>query len=100
MLRKRPDEPHLVHRWHDERARERTRPERGEPRRQPARVLPVAQVVGREGAAAEVEVLEEDDRAERARPVRDESEEVRESVVELVCADDRDRDQAAKDATQ
>lgn len=95
MLCKRPDEPHLVHRRHDERARERARPERGEPRGEAARVLPVAKVVGCEGAAAEEEVLEEDDGAEGACPVGDEPEEVRERVVELVCADDRDRDQAA-----
>lgn len=95
MLRKRPDEPHLVHRRHDERARERTRAQRGEPRGEAARVLPVAEGVGREGAAAEEEVLEEDDGAEGACPVGDEPEEVRERVVELVCADDRDRDQAA-----
>lgn len=96
MPRKRPDEPHLVHRRHNERARERTRAERGEPRGEAARVLPVAQGVGREGAAAEEEVLEEDDGAEGARPVGDEPEEVRERVVELVRADDRDWDQSAR----
>ena len=39
-------------------------------------------------------MLGEDDAPEGARPVADEREEVGEGVVELVCADDRDGDEA------
>ena len=89
-LRDWPDEPHLVDRRHDERAREQARAERGEPRRQAAPVVPEAEVVRREVAPPDEQVLGEDDGAEGARPVADEAEEVGERVVELVRADDGD----------
>lgn len=44
-------------------------------------------------------MFEEDNRTERARPVPNESEEVRERVVEFVRADYRDWDQAASMST-
>ena len=91
-----PDEPHLVHRRHDERARERARAERREPRRERARVRPETQVVRVEAPPPDDEVLGEDHRAEGARPVRNEPEEVRERVVKLVGADDGNRNEAAR----
>ena len=90
--RDRPDEPHLVHARHDERAGEQTRAERREARRQAAVVVPEAEVVRGEGPTPYEEVLDEDDRAERARPVPDQTEEVAQRVIELVLADDRQWD--------
>ena len=42
-------------------------------------------------------MLDEDDRTECASPVPNETEEVRECVIELVRSDDGDRDKAARE---
>lgn len=94
--RDRADKPHLVHRRHDQADREHARADGGEPEREAAGVVPAAEVVRRKRAAADREVLRDHDRAERARPVADQPEEVAQRVVELVLADDRERDDAAR----
>lgn len=52
-MRNRPNEPHLVHARHDERTREQARTQRGEASGQAAVVVPEAEVVFREVAAAD-----------------------------------------------
>lgn len=94
LLRDRADEPHLIHRRHDKRAREQARAERGQPGRQATVVVPEAIIVCTEIGVANDEMLAEHYAPESARPVADKREEVGEGVVELVRANDRDGDEA------
>ena len=88
-------EPHLVDARYDQCARQGACAQRRKTGGQRAGVRPRSQVIRREFSPAHNEVLGENDRTEGGCPISDEAKEVGECVVELVCADDRDRDETA-----